>query len=234
MDINNHRDRAREKRRQQILAAAKRVCALRGIHRCSTRHIADEAELSPSAIYLYFQNKEEIIAALSTRILKHLVVRLTYCEEKGDACLEDHLAGLRRALLDVRRVDPLLFDWVLGIQNHRFLASVDKTLLREIQAMLDQALDILARILAGCLGSVEEELGRCRALAAVLWAFFTGVVLHEENMPLRREGGKAMEEILTLAFEIATRGFRRFASTPGNGSAMGPPAGSLTPTNTRS
>lgn len=230
----DQRGRAREKRRHQILAAAKRVCAQRGIHHCSTRDIAAEAELSPSAIYLYFRNKEEIIAALSTRILKHLVVRLTYCKEKGDACLDDHLAGLRQALLDVRRVDPLLFDWALGIQSHRFLASIDRTLLQEIQGLLDQALDILARILAGCLGSKGEEPPRCRGFATVLWAFFTGVVLHGEQMLLLRRGRGAMEETLALAFEVAARGFRRIPPDAGNEPATGLTAGSGKPNNTRS
>lgn len=87
MKINNPRGRARERRRQQILAAAKRVCILQRIHRCSPRDIAVEAELSPSTVSLYGRNTEELIAALSTRILKHRAARLTYGGGKGDVCL---------------------------------------------------------------------------------------------------------------------------------------------------
>jgi len=225
MQINDQRGRARERRRQQILAAAKRVCALRGIHRCSTRDIAAAAELSPSALYLYFRNKEEIIAALSMRILKHLVVRLTYCEEKGDVRLEDHLAGLRQALLDVRRVDPLLFDWVLGLQSHRFLAAIEKPLLREVQALLDRALDILARILARCLGPAGDDPGFSRTLATVLWSCFTGVVLHGERGSVLRNRENALEETLEVAFEVTARGFERLAPARGNGTSPAPRAG---------
>lgn len=224
MQIDLQRGRARERRRQQILAAAKRVCALQGIHRCSTRDIAAEAELSPSALYLYFRNKEEIVAALSIRILKHLVVRLTYCEEKGNVRLDDHLAGLRQALLDVRRVDPLLFDWALDLQSHRFLAAIEKTLHREIQALLDQALDILARIVVRCLGTAGEDPGFSRTLATVIWCCFSGIVLHGEEGSLLRNRKGAMEKSLEVAFEAIARGVARLAAERRSGSSPAAPS----------
>ncbi len=215
MKINDPRGRAREWRRKQILAAAKRVCALRGIHDCSTRHIAAEAELSPSVLYLYFRNKEEIIAALSMRILKHLVVRLTYLEKKERLSLEEGFSGLRRAFHDVYRVDPLLFRWVLEVQSLRFLAEVEKALLREIQELLDQALAILTRLLTRWLSLSAADCAFGRTLAVILWSLFTGIMLRGNQESVLRARKNALDETLEVAFETMARGFRNIAATRG-------------------
>lgn len=50
-------------RRQQIIDAAYRCFARKGFHQTTMRDIYEEAELSPGAVYHYFESKHEIIAA---------------------------------------------------------------------------------------------------------------------------------------------------------------------------
>lgn len=50
-------------RRQQIIDAAYRCFARKGFHQTTMREIYQEAELSPGAVYHYFDSKHEIIAA---------------------------------------------------------------------------------------------------------------------------------------------------------------------------
>lgn len=50
-------------RRQQIIDAAYRCFARRGFHQTTMREIYEEAELSPGAVYHYFDGKEAIIRA---------------------------------------------------------------------------------------------------------------------------------------------------------------------------
>jgi AcrR family transcriptional regulator len=50
-------------RRQQIIDAAYRCFARKGFHQTTMREIYEEAELSPGAVYHYFEGKHEIIAA---------------------------------------------------------------------------------------------------------------------------------------------------------------------------
>ena len=52
-----------EARRQQILDAAAACFARQGFHQTTMSDICREADLSPGAIYRYFQSKEEIIEA---------------------------------------------------------------------------------------------------------------------------------------------------------------------------
>src|SRR5215207_1875636 len=50
-------------RRQQIIDAAYRCFARKGFHQSTMRDIYEEAELSPGAVYHYFESKHAIIAA---------------------------------------------------------------------------------------------------------------------------------------------------------------------------
>ena len=64
MGIQERKKRERERRRQQIMVAAKNVFAQKGFNKATMEDIAKEAELSPGTLYLYFKNKEELYKAL--------------------------------------------------------------------------------------------------------------------------------------------------------------------------
>ena len=76
MGIQERKERERERRRQQIMVAAKRVFTDKGFSKATMEDIAKEAELSPGTLYLYFKNKDELYASLSLRILQYLMIRL--------------------------------------------------------------------------------------------------------------------------------------------------------------
>src|SRR5437867_4192319 len=56
-------------RPSEILDAALRVFARRGLHRTNLEEVAKEAGISKGTIYLYFKNKEELFVAAAQRIL---------------------------------------------------------------------------------------------------------------------------------------------------------------------
>jgi AcrR family transcriptional regulator len=62
-------DAHRERRRQQILEAARRRFAREGFHQTTMQDILGEAELSAGALYRYFRSKQEIIAAIAEEAL---------------------------------------------------------------------------------------------------------------------------------------------------------------------
>ena len=61
-----------EARRQQILDAAFGCFARQGFHQTTMQDICREAELSPGAVYRYFDSKEAIIAASCGQCLQEL------------------------------------------------------------------------------------------------------------------------------------------------------------------
>lgn len=55
----------REARREQILHAAYRCFGRRGFHQTTMRDICAEADLSPGAVYNYFDGKDDLIRAVA-------------------------------------------------------------------------------------------------------------------------------------------------------------------------
>jgi AcrR family transcriptional regulator len=84
MGIQERKEREKERRRQQIIVAAKRVFSEKGFNKATMEDIAKEAELSPGTLYLYFKNKEELYASLSLRILQYLHIRVTHVNKETD------------------------------------------------------------------------------------------------------------------------------------------------------
>jgi TetR/AcrR family transcriptional regulator, repressor for uid operon len=54
-----------DRRRQQILAAARRAFARSGFHGASMHQVCAEAQMSPGAVYRYFPSKDAIIEAIA-------------------------------------------------------------------------------------------------------------------------------------------------------------------------
>ena len=96
MGIHERKEREKERRRQQIMVAAKRVFSVSGFSKSTMEDIAREAELSPGTIYLYFKNKDELYASLSVRILQYLSIRLKHVIENKDLQPEQYIEPLNR------------------------------------------------------------------------------------------------------------------------------------------
>jgi AcrR family transcriptional regulator len=61
-----------ERRRQQILDAARRCFIRKGVHATSMQDIFAEADLSAGAVYRYFKSKNEIIGAIVSGVLGNM------------------------------------------------------------------------------------------------------------------------------------------------------------------
>ena len=62
----------RERRREQILGAARRCFIRKGFHQSSMADVFAEAGLSAGAVYRYFCSKDEIITAIAEEVVGHV------------------------------------------------------------------------------------------------------------------------------------------------------------------
>ncbi|MGH7621033.1 MAG: TetR/AcrR family transcriptional regulator, partial [Gemmatimonadaceae bacterium] len=67
LDRGQRAELAKAARREEILAAARRVFAARGFRGTTIADIAEEASIALGTIYLYFESKEAVFAALNQR-----------------------------------------------------------------------------------------------------------------------------------------------------------------------
>lgn len=161
-------------RRQDILEAAGRVFADRGFATATMAEIADEAGVSPGAIYRYFENKQALARA---------------CFQEGS----EQLAAVWRSKVEAAS-DPR--EALFAIAAHSFdeINSDDAEgrtrilLERYLEAMrtADEDLECCVRERDSLVGSLALALERmqgtgqlipgvdARALGSVLWSFWLG------------------------------------------------------------
>src|SRR5262249_37510553 len=76
----------RERRRAEILAAAGRLFAERGVRETTVRQIGEEVGVLAGSLYYYFRNKQGILHALMRPYVEDLVARYRRgAAERGDA-----------------------------------------------------------------------------------------------------------------------------------------------------
>ena len=209
MGIQERKEREKERRRQQIMVAAKRVFSDRGFNKATMEDIAQEAELSPGTLYLYFKNKEELYASLSLRILQYLLIRVEHVNEEKDSGPEDKLKSLVDAMYDVYEFDPLIIINMFHLQSSETLKNLSPQLMSEIKDLSRKSLGSIAQIFKD---GVDQGIFVDRhplALADTFWSLFSGVVLWLTSKKIINEKKDYLKQTLDVAFEIFTRGLRK-------------------------
>jgi AcrR family transcriptional regulator len=208
MGIQERKERERERRRQQIIVAAKRVFSEKGFSRATMEDIAKEAELSPGTLYLYFKNKDELYASLSIRILQYLLIRLEHVAKEANANLETRMENLKKALLDVYDFDPLVIINMFHLQSSETLRNLSPDIMKEIEDLSRKSLGTMARILEMGIRQGVFIDRHPVALADILWSLFSGVILFEESKRLINAEKDFVRPTFELAFNIFARGLR--------------------------
>ena len=209
MGIKERKEREREMRRQQIMVAAKRVFTQRGFEKSTMEDIAREAELSPGTIYLYFKSKDELYASLCLRVLRYINVKVDHAVSDESMDYEGKQKVLLEAIQDVYDYDPLILNNMFHLQSSDTLKSLSPALLNEINDLSRRSLQAMAGMFAQ---GIEKGLVVDRhpmALADILWALFSGVVLWEESKKMITTERFDLKNTLTTAFDLFGRGLRK-------------------------
>jgi AcrR family transcriptional regulator len=209
MGIQERKERERERRRQQIIVATKKVFSEKGFNKATMDDIAGEAELSPGTLYLYFKNKEELYASLSLRILQYLQMRVEQVENDPDLDPEQKLDALVAAMYDVYDFDPLVIINMFHLQSSETLKNLSPKLIDDIKALSRKSIGGFARVF-------EEGVKRGVfvdrhpvALSDSFWALFSGVVLWTNSKRVINKDKDFLRETLDLAFRIFKQGIMR-------------------------
>ncbi len=208
MGIQERKEREKERRRQQIIVAAKRVFSEKGFNKSTMEDIAKEAELSPGTLYLYFKNKEELYASLSLRILQYLHIRVTHVNKDAALSPEQKLSALMEAMYDVYDFDPLIIINMFHLQSSETLKNLSESLLEEIKQLSKKSIGAIAKIFQE---GIEKGIYVDRhpvALADIFWSMFSGVVLWEASKKIISADKDYLKSTLATAFELFERGIR--------------------------
>ena len=209
MGIQERKEREKERRRQQIMVAAKRVFSDKGFNKATMEDIAQEAELSPGTLYLYFKNKEELYASLSLRILQYLLIRVEHVNDEKDSGPVEKLDALTEAMYDVYEFDPLIIINMFHLQSSETLRNLSPELMAEIKELSHKSLSAISKIFQE---GVDQGLFIDRhavALSDTFWALFSGIVLWLTSKKIIDEEKDYLKDTLDIAFEIFRRGLKK-------------------------
>jgi AcrR family transcriptional regulator len=209
MTIHERQNRDRERRRQQIIAASKRVFLSKGASRVTIKDIADEAELSPGTLYIYFKNKDELYASLSIRILKHLNLRLQRVRENKELPYDQKINSVKQAFCEVYEIDPPMLINLYHLQSSETLENISAELFDEIMSLSRQCLKTLSKIFAKGIQAGSYVSVDPRRTALILWSMFSGLVVWEESKRALDPRRDFLQPTLEIAFEIFKRGLSK-------------------------
>ena len=208
MGIQERKEREKERRRQQIIVAAKRVFSEKGFNKSTMEDIASEAELSPGTLYLYFKNKEELYASLSLRILQYLHIRVEHVNKETDMSPEQKLEKLIEAMYDVYDFDPLIIINMFHLQSSETLKNLSPRLMTQIEDLSRKSIGAISNIFRdGVKKGVFIEKHPV-ALSDIFWSMFSGVVLWEASKKIINDDKDYLKKTLAIAFEIFSQGVK--------------------------
>ncbi|MBM4334991.1 MAG: TetR/AcrR family transcriptional regulator [Deltaproteobacteria bacterium] len=169
-------------RTDEIVQAARRVIAELGFADASMERIAHEAGVAKGTIYLYFRNKEELLAHVAEHGFAVMLERARAAASR-ERSAEGKLAALLRAGLEHSSANQAIFR---ALQEQRLLAPESPPLLA---ATLERNLERLVSFVAGVIeqGTRSGELRACdpRRASRFLVESMRGAILERLREPSR-------------------------------------------------
>ncbi len=213
MGITERREREKgiqqRMRRRQILDAAKKLFHAKGFKAATVEEIAQEAELSPAALYLYFKNKDDLYVSLNLQLLQYLCERLEQLKQDETQKPDEKLHALKALLYDVFHFDPLILINLFHLQASDGLKDLPPERSNRLNALAGKCLQSLASIFEEGIEEGRFEKHHPVALADIIWSVFTGAVLWEESKRMINPEKDYLKPTLDLAIDIFARGIRR-------------------------
>ena len=167
----------KERRRSEILDAAERVAAAVGVEPLTMEQVAREARLSRGLLYIYFKDKQDLLAGICERALTGLYTRFVWVVDERQSGLERVLA-MGRAYVAFATECQLQFE-VLARFEARDATTTDTdghlyaclAAGARVHALITTALEVGMRD-----GSVAASAGNPETIALALWAMTHGTI----------------------------------------------------------
>jgi TetR/AcrR family transcriptional regulator len=172
--VTLRREEEKERRRAEMVDAAGALYAERGWDAVTMENVAKKARLSRALLYVYFQDKNDLLFAICERALLELRSRFVKAAESHRVGI-DQVHAIGRAYVLFQQEKPWMFDACTRFQAHQAAgepaeaatsAAGDAVIAVLVQALLHGQAD----------GSIRKDLGAPVQVAVMLWAFTHGLV----------------------------------------------------------
>ena len=203
------RQREKKQRREQILNTARELLFKKGIDATSMNQIAKNAELSVGTLYLYFKNKESLLAALQEEGLALLYDKIKKESEKGSTPPEK-LEKMALAYMDFSEEHRKYFD----VMNY-FLSSPEIVFSARLKVRVDKHVNRILSIVEdvlkeGVLKNADDR--KIKRLAVVFCSNLHGMLQFKklQNTVLR---GENFRDLYMYSFDCAMKSFEKISDS---------------------
>ncbi len=199
MAVSDRKEREKEEMKRKILIAAKNLFLDVGFEKTSIRNIADLIEYSPSTIYLYFKDKNDLLYALHSEAFSGLM-------QTFDAAIHisepfEQLIAMGREYLKFAFENPELYDLMFIMSAP--IESLDCC--DEIWKEGHTSFDMLKAMITRCQAIGYFKNQEIEDLAMTVWATVHGLA----TIQLRKRSTMFPEEEriprLERAFDVLTQ-----------------------------
>ncbi len=205
MGITERREREKEEMRDMILKTANKLFAEHGFEKVSMRNIADAIEYSPTTIYLYFKDKNELFYSLHLEGFKMLAAEFVPLLEIKNPMDRMYQMGLRYIRFAIE--NPDYYRLMFLVKDPLCTTETDET-----WEAGHNAHAFLERVVVECQEQGYLQGISMRSAALMIWSFVHGLVSLQvcDRMKLYLEMERA--QYITDAFEAFNLMIRNFKS----------------------
>jgi TetR/AcrR family transcriptional regulator len=182
MGIRERKAREKRARQELILNAAQEVFLSKGFEQTTIEDIADKAELSKGALYLYFKSKEDLYVAVFLNGLEHLYQQISALrDEFGMTDTDTLLKNLLDMYYDFFHQSPEFIYTMSQVYHGKIREKIAPSIWESTIKMAKACLEVFADIIdQGGRDGIFRKVD-CWKTASALWAALTGVMMIIED-----------------------------------------------------
>jgi AcrR family transcriptional regulator len=208
MSTGARRREEKAQRRTAIIDAAEAVFERDGPAQATIRAIAEEARLSRGLLYVYFDDQDDLMLAVTARGFTALHARLTEAVARYDRGLTQ-LRALGDAYVAFAHAHPLYFDLLARFEVRDVAPSQAEGYEAHCAVAAHEVLQLMAEVIERGMddGSIRDDLGAPLATAISLWGFTHGLiqVLHKRATMIESAYRLDRGYVFTHAFDLLDR-----------------------------
>ena len=175
--IAERRLEEKERRRAEIVDAAEAAGREVGLDALTMDDVARRARLSRARLYVYFQDRSDLMFGLAERAMNMLHARFVEAAERNKTGLEQ-VSAIGRAYVAFSQEFPTLFDALARCE----LQTPDPAQFSPSEQACALGGDRLQATLVGCIengvrdGSIRSDISSPLLMSVTLWGFMHGII----------------------------------------------------------
>ena len=190
--VAERREEEKERRRAEIIDAAEQLYAEFGWDAVTMDRVAKRARLSRALIYVYFQDKNDLLLAIAERALAELRESFIAAAAAQTSGL-DKVQSIGRAYVQFQQEMPYRFDACSRFHAHQAAGQpTDDACAAAGDAVIAVIVEALMQGQAD--GSIRNDIGNPAQVCVMLWAFTHGLI---------QVGTNKTQEIARLGIEVS-------------------------------